>query len=145
MFHLMLHVAAASFLSMAWFVQSSVIRISTIWFQIPKPRKHVFKLCYRFQLCWPIGSCMVIEHSLCNTVIKLGPCIGWILIIKIRRSWYRLIFIMGILQRLDGIFHDSKVHRANMGPTWALSSPSGPHVGPMNLAIWVILRSPPYL
>ena len=30
---------------------------------------------------------------------------------------------------------DSKVHGANMGPTWVLSSPGGPHVGPMNLAI----------
>ena len=30
---------------------------------------------------------------------------------------------------------DSKVHGANMGPTWALSAPGGPHVGPMNLAI----------
>ena len=24
-----------------------------------------------------------------------------------------------------------------MGPTWVLSAPGGPHVGPMNLAIWV--------
>ena len=31
---------------------------------------------------------------------------------------------------------DSKIHGANMGPTWVLSSPSGPHVGPMNLAVW---------
>ena len=30
---------------------------------------------------------------------------------------------------------DSKVHGANMGPTWVLSAPDGPHVGPMNLAI----------
>ena len=28
---------------------------------------------------------------------------------------------------------DSKVHGANMGPTWVLSAPDGPHVGPMNL------------
>ena len=32
------------------------------------------------------------------------------------------------------IYPDSKVHRANMGPTWILSAPDGPHVGPMNLA-----------
>ena len=32
---------------------------------------------------------------------------------------------------------DSKVHGANMGPTWVLSAPDGPHVGPMNLAIRV--------
>ena len=30
---------------------------------------------------------------------------------------------------------DSKFHGANMGPTWVLSAPDGPHVGPMNLAI----------
>ena len=30
---------------------------------------------------------------------------------------------------------DSKVHRVNMGPTWVLSAPDGPLVGPMNLAI----------
>ena len=30
---------------------------------------------------------------------------------------------------------DSKVHGANMGPTWVLSAPDGPHVFPMNLAI----------
>ena len=34
-------------------------------------------------------------------------------------------------------FPDNKVHRANMGPTWVLSAPDGPHVGPMNLAIRV--------
>ena len=32
---------------------------------------------------------------------------------------------------------DSKVHWANMGPTWVLSDPDGPHVGPRNLAIRV--------
>ena len=30
---------------------------------------------------------------------------------------------------------DSKVHVANTGPTWALSAPDGPQVGPINLAI----------
>ena len=30
---------------------------------------------------------------------------------------------------------DSKVNGANMGLTWILSAPDGPHVGPMNLAI----------
>ena len=31
----------------------------------------------------------------------------------------------------------NKVYRANMGPTWGRQDPGGPHVGPMNLAIWV--------
>ena len=30
---------------------------------------------------------------------------------------------------------DNKVYGANMGPTWVLSAPGGPHVGPMNLVI----------
>ena len=30
---------------------------------------------------------------------------------------------------------DSKDHGGNMGPTWVLSAPGGPYVGPMNLAI----------
>ena len=48
--------------------------------------------------------------------------------------------ITNILNRLylwkkDEDNPDSKVHGANMGPTWVLSAPDGPHVGPMNLAI----------
>ena len=31
---------------------------------------------------------------------------------------------------------DSKVHGANMGPIWGRQDPGGPHVGPMNVAIW---------
>ena len=31
---------------------------------------------------------------------------------------------------------DSKVHGANMGPFWGRQDPDGPHVGPMNFAIW---------
>ena len=31
---------------------------------------------------------------------------------------------------------DSEVHGCNMGPTWGRQDPGGPHVGPMNLAIW---------
>ena len=34
---------------------------------------------------------------------------------------------------------DSKDHGANMGPTWVLSAPDGPHVGPMNLTIREII------
>ena len=33
------------------------------------------------------------------------------------------------------VYPDSKVHGDNMGPTWVLSAPDGPHAGLMNLAI----------
>ena len=31
---------------------------------------------------------------------------------------------------------DSKVHGANLGPIWGRQDPDGPHVSPMNFAIW---------
>ena len=41
----------------------------------------------------------------------------------------------GNYHEVNGI-PDSKVHGANMGPFWGRQDPGGPHVGPMNLAIW---------
>ena len=38
-----------------------------------------------------------------------------------------------------GVTPDSKVHVTNMGPIWGRQDPGGPHVGPMNLAIWDII------
>ena len=34
---------------------------------------------------------------------------------------------------------DSKIHGANMRPIWVRQDPGGPHVGPMNFAIWEVL------
>ena len=35
------------------------------------------------------------------------------------------------------IVSNCKVHWANMGPIWDRQDPGGPHVGPVNFAIWV--------
>ena len=50
--------------------------------------------------------------------------------LKLSTCWIVLKIIKDIR-----IIPDSKVHRANMGPTWFLSAPCGLHVGPRNLAI----------
>ena len=34
-------------------------------------------------------------------------------------------------------YPDNKVHGTNQGPIWGRQDLSGPHVGPMNFAIWV--------
>ena len=34
----------------------------------------------------------------------------------------------------------NKVHGANMGPIWGRQDPGGPHVGPMNFAIWAFSK-----
>ena len=51
------------------------------------------------------------------------------------QSWSSMVYFEPVAYLAFCISPDSKVHGANMGPTWALSAPGGPHVGPMNLAI----------
>ena len=60
-------------------------------------------------------------------------------------SFYNYLFISSNTQncarcsRVWNIERDSKFHGANMGPTWVLSAPDGPHVGPMKFAIWGVM------
>ena len=51
-----------------------------------------------------------------------------------------LLFALLLISHMDS-FPDSKVHGANMGPIWGRQDPGGPHVGPMNFAIWVNTRN----
>ena len=46
-----------------------------------------------------------------------------------------------VLDSISCVNPDSKVHGANMGPTWVLSAPDGPHVDPMYLVIREITLS----
>ena len=48
---------------------------------------------------------------------------------------YCLIRGMYCMDIFDNV-PDSKVHGANMGPIWGRQDPGGPHVGPVNFAIW---------
>ena len=41
-------------------------------------------------------------------------------------------------------YPDSKVPGANMGPIWGQQDPGGPHVGPVNIAIWVYWQALKY-
>ena len=44
------------------------------------------------------------------------------------------------IQTIGQFIHPAnKVHVANMGTIWGREDPVGPRVGPMNLAIWVVL------
>ena len=54
-----------------------------------------------------------------NKVTSRGVCTN--------RPWYPFIWIQN---------PDSKVHGVNMEPIWGRQDPGGPHVGPMNFAIW---------
>ena len=63
-------------------------------------------------------------------------------VIACPRGWYPLLaqhFRIYSLRRTD-MYPVSKVHAANMGPTWGRQDPGGPDVGHMNLAISVPVR-----
>ena len=68
------------------------------------------------------------------------------------RTWHLLLWRIGISQVMcyalfyQTLFHDdistrpaSKVHGTNVGPIWGRQDPGGPHVCPMNFAIWACM------
>ena len=55
--------------------------------------------------------------------------------LRLQALWIAVQHVSG----LTGSYPDSDVHGDSMGPTWVLSAPDEPHVGPMNLAIRVVM------
>ena len=64
--------------------------------------------------------------------VKLGSCV----LVYLQYLW--AIYSVRALLCYAPRWQDS--WGANMGPTWVLSASDGPHVGPMNLVIWVVFR-----
>ena len=78
---------------------------------------------------WKISN--PINYSLC-LILCYGHGFCW-------RTWTDIIQITLINVIVTwNLYPDSKDHGANMGPTWVLPAPGGPHIGPMNLAIRVV-------
>ena len=87
-----------------------------------------------------------ITSNICISRSLVWKLLWWKkLIVKLaQRLYYKyegLPFLFAFLSPFS--FHrsfktipDSKVRGTNMGPTWGRQDPGGPHVGPMNLAIW---------
>ena len=88
--------------------------------------------CYNQQLLRSLVMCDYRKERIgCNLaliVINIP-----VLVLCITMGLFHFLYFMGMV----AIFPDSKVHEANMGPTWVLSAPHGPDVDPMILAIWV--------
>ena len=69
----------------------------------------------------------------------------------IQMSWYYIHITVMLYEchrnsnhrQLECLFStpDSKFHGANMGPIWGRQDPGGPHVGPINFAIWDLLHA----
>ena len=75
----------------------------------------------------------LLPHSPEANVLKHRSCLNFLLLhcVQFDLISYRPVTELG---RIPVLTPDSKVHWANMGPTWVLLAPDGPHVGPMNLA-----------
>ena len=85
---------------------------------------HLIFCCILSQL--PVYLCILIHWWLAN-----GPSksLDWALVTD---QYVCLIYVL----HWSIMCPDSKVHGANMGPIWGQQDPGGPHVGPMNFAVW---------
>ena len=76
------------------------------------------------QMCWTALTDIFGLPAVCGTnwlnTDKVDGSASWLLVVTANYA---------------GKDPNRKVHVANMEPTWVLSAPGGPHVGPMNLYI----------
>ena len=87
----------------------------------------------------------IVIHSVSQKTSFLHKCPYCVVISWHRSQWNTLVWRFSLPNsKLSDplvtlfVYPDSKVHGANMGPTWVLSAPDGPHVVPINLAIKVL-------
>ena len=62
--------------------------------------------------------------------------ITWMICVMMYQ-YFMVKTLSGVSKRVLLIYPESKVHVANMGSIWGRQDPGGPHVGPLNFAIWV--------
>ena len=75
-------------------------------------------------------------------VVPDGSVENKTVIVQLMAWWSTRIFASP--HSMTGNIPHSKVHGANMVPIWGRQDPGGPHVGPVNFAIWNALVSAPY-
>ena len=131
----------------------------------PNLTKLIYKTVCQYctlRLCvlWPLHhhwDCFIKKHAIGQSFVSVPQAnfqripinIILITVIKVTNGFLYLYWVSTALMstaKLALVAHVilvttySKAHGANMGPTWVLPYPGGTHVGPMNLAIWDIMR-----
>ena len=92
-------------------------------------KKHSREYCYGISL---VSSKLNLCYNLqCGVSTRLNGICNAIRHIQRYNDLYKMLNTGNFMYDIP----DSKIHGANMGTTWVLSAPDGPHVGPMNLAI----------
>ena len=74
------------------------------------------------------------QFTICKVKLSLYPC-GWAGD-KSSCNMHAVNVNSGLSSIAFTTHPDNKVHGANVGPIWGRQDPGGPHVGPMNFAIW---------
>ena len=64
-------------------------------------------------------------------------------VFAIANLFIALTYVFMMVRELRAPFQYTLIARY-MGPIWGRQDPGGPHVGPMNFAIWVNMQSCPY-
>ena len=116
---------------------------STLVHWRPRVPQEIWGYWYQVLLRWVCFGC---KHFICSFELTIywwllqDCCSAFAETLELLQSCTELHHLM-IYQVLLDIFSynlpDSNVHGANMGPIWGQQDPGGPHVGPMNFAIWV--------
>ena len=102
--------------------------------EIDKPNSHSFIYCMKGTWeNWLNLNCDI-SYNLHSGHYVLKQEI-WIMFM----NQFKLATIIVFLALGNTHLPGSKVYGANMGPTWVLSAPDGPHVGPTNLAFRVAM------
>ena len=98
-------------------------------------RRQIFPLCH-VAFAWTNADLFSIT-TLRTTISNISMKKHWF---SFKSMQFKLSFVTCNVQDYGClIMHlHSKVHGANMGPTWGRQDPGGPHVDPMNLAIWAL-------
>ena len=119
--------------------------------------KLALKLCIMIMIIWHVSSVKPLFFTVfSNEATALMNIVTWWstnvwcsadLTFLSQRSMYSIVtkwhWSGSELQydALDYTDPDSKDHGANMGPIWGRQDPGGPHVGPMNHAIWELIHA----
>ena len=155
---------ATEIFSLFW---SSVFLMT--WYHFEQIESHQTNRKPFFHTIYVIDGCQTGDKSLPQSVVIKFPA-AYICYTKSQRVkiitclliyiWYNfhksnnVLIIMNLSSKANVLFvqmtdqwflhpehhPDSKVHGANMRPTWVLSAPDGPHVGPRNLAIGAVMQ-----
>ena len=75
-----------------------------------------------------IGTMQINDIKRKNLLLKFSPTVS---------------ITAGVISTVDAVI--TQIAKSNIGPTWVLSAPDGPHVGPMNLTIRAVISRPKVL